>query len=118
MSLQDIRLPDRPIKVDPRAITRPAGTMLSVIIVGGLLAFLAIWQIPSLWRDMQIRNAPVIVQDGDVQDGQCSSRQVIFVDCSAHVVYDYKGRHYESDVELFFVDFHTGDYTVDYIITI
>jgi hypothetical protein len=117
MLAQNLRLPDRPIKIDPNSISRSSGTLLSAALIGALLAFMAVWQIPSLLRDTEIRKAPVILQDGDVQDGQCTTRQAIFVDCSAHVSYDYEGQHYESDVSLFFIDFHSGDYSVDLVIS-
>jgi hypothetical protein len=117
MLAQNLRLPDRAIKIDPNAISRSSGTLLGAVIIGALLAFMAVWQIPSLLRDTEIRNAPVVVPDGDVQNGQCTARQGIFVDCDAHVSYDYRGQHYESDVSLFFVDFHTGDYSVDLVIS-
>lgn len=67
-------------------------------------------------RDTQIRNAPVVLYDGDVENGKCTARQGIFVDCSAHLSYDYNGQHFESDVSLFFIDFHSGDYSVDLVI--
>ncbi|MGL5012053.1 MAG: hypothetical protein ACRC6I_19470 [Paracoccaceae bacterium] len=117
MLLQNLSLPNRPIKIAPNTISRSSGTLLGAAFIGAILAFMAIWQIPSLLRDMQIRNAPVIVQDGDVRDGRCTARQGIFVDCEAHVSYNYKGEHYESDVNLFFVDFHSGDYSVDLVIS-
>jgi hypothetical protein len=117
MLAQTLRLPDRPIKVDPKSISRSSGLLLSAAIIGALLAFFAAWQIPSLLRDTQIRSAPVIVPDGDVQDGECTQRKAIFVDCSAHVSYNYEGQHYESDVSLFFIDFHSGDYSVDLVIS-
>ncbi len=117
MLVQNLSLPNRPIKIAANTISRPSGTLLAAVVIGALVAFMAIWQIPSLLRDMQIRNAPVIVQDGDVQDGRCTARKGIFVDCEAHVSYNYKGQHYESDVNLFFVDFHTGDYDVDLVIS-
>ena len=114
---RDFSLPDRPIKIDQSAVSRPSGTLFGAVIIAALLAFLAIWQTPSLLRDAQIRNNPVIVADGDVRDGECTTRQGIFVDCSASLSYNYEGQHYDSDVKLFFVDFHHGDYTGDLVIS-
>ncbi len=114
---KDFTLPDRPIQIDARAVSRPSGTLLGAGIIAALLAFMAIWQIPSLLRDAQIRNTPVIVTDGEVRDGECTTRKGFFVDCSAHLSYDVQGQHYESDVKLFFVDFHSGDYAVDLVIS-
>ena len=114
---KDFTLPDRPIQIDPSAVSRPSGTLLGAVILLALLVFMAIWQVPSLLRDAQIRAHPVIVADGEVRDGECTTRQGVFVDCAASLSYDYQGQHYDSDVKLFFVDFHSGDYTVDLVIS-
>ena len=116
MLSQNFRLPARAVKVNSNAISRSAGTLLGALVIAAILAFMAFWQIPSLLRDTQIRNAPVVLYDGDVENGKCTARQGIFVDCSAHLSYDYNGQHFESDVKLFFIDFHNGDYTVDLVI--
>ena len=110
-------LPDRAIKANPAALTNPGGTLMGALVIAGLLIFLALWQLPSLWRDTQIRSNPVILQDGDVQNGHCTTRNGLFVDCEAHLSYAVQGRQYESDVRLFFIDLHSGDYSVDLVIS-
>ena len=117
MSSSEFRLPDRPIKVDPKALSRPAGTLIGAIVIGALLLFMGYWQLPALIQDTQIRQNPLVVYDSDVRNGECTSRQAIFVDCSADLVYSYNGVHYEKSVSLFFIDFHTGSYDVDVVIS-
>ena len=117
MSSSEFRLPDRPIKVDPKALSRPAGTLIGAIVIGALLLFMGYWQLPALIQDTQIRQNPLVVYDSDVRNGECTSRQAIFVDCEADLVYSYNGVHYEKSVSLFFIDFHTGSYDVDVVIS-
>lgn len=116
MFAQDFILPDRPIKVDATAISRPGGMFLAVIVLAAIIAFFAVWQVPSLERDTKIRANPLVLPEAEVRDGECTTRKGFFVDCSAHIVYDYQGQHYEADVSLFFIDLHSGDYTVDVMI--
>lgn len=113
MLAKDFQLPDRPIKISPNTITRSAGTLMSAIVIGAILAFMAIWLIPSLLDDWQIRKNPVVLQNGTVQKGDCTTHKGIFVECEAHLSYDYNGKHFEKDVRQFFVDLHSGDYSVD-----
>ncbi|MBJ2150983.1 hypothetical protein [Paracoccus sp. IB05] len=117
MSYTNLTLPDRPLKLTPGSISPPGATLFAVIVMLIVGGFLAWWQAPDIWRDWQISQNPVTVEDSDVQNGQCTTRKAFFTDCEAHVAYNYQGQHYESDIRLMFVDFHSGDYWVDVVIS-
>jgi hypothetical protein len=117
MLMQTLHLPNRALKIDPKAVCTHSTSLSNGIVFGGLLAALTFWQVPSLLHDAQIRNAPVVVEDGDVLDGECTTNKGIFVNCSAHLVYTYEGQDYETDTKLFFVDLHSGDYTVELVVS-
>jgi hypothetical protein len=113
--MNNITLPDRPLKLSRHA--RPGyfwalmGALLLVVI--GL--FILVWQVPGIQHDWTISRNPVLVQDGRIEDAKCTTRKAIFTDCEAHLSYVVDGTPYETDVALMFVDFHTGDYTVDIV---
>ena len=113
--MPQLTLPNRPLIIAKAG--RPAYWGL-IILSLCLIAFgcgLAYWQLPGLQHDWTISRNPVVVYDGDVQDGKCTTRKAIFTDCSAHLSYNVDGTHYETDADLMFVDFHMGDYTVDIV---
>jgi len=68
-------------------------------------------------RDYQISQNPLVLENGDVQNGRCTTRKAIFTDCEARLVYNYGGRDYDTEVEVMFVDFHTGDYETGLVIS-
>ena len=110
-----LSLPDRPIRITKAG--RPAywGMIFGSFILIALGAVVGYWQIPSLQHDWIISRNPVLVHDGDVENGECTTRKGIFVDCSAHLSYIVDGKRYETDTSLMFVDFHSGDYEVDVV---
>lgn len=55
-------------------------------------------------RDFQISQNPMVLEDGDVQNGRCTTRKAVFTDCEARLVYSYGGRNYDTEVEVMFVD--------------
>lgn len=110
MPLTTIPLPDRAIAVKRNAISVPSAYYWSIPVLLALVVFFAIWQAPSLLRDIAISQHPMSLPDASIENGKCETRKGIFVDCEAHLVYSYNGHDYQSDVEMFFVDFHFGDY--------
>lgn len=117
MTLTLPSLPDRPLRLVPGAVSGPRLFLFALtvfLLIGGAIAW---WQTPGLIRDWQINQNPVVLYDGDIQNGKCTTRKGFFTDCEAHLAYDYNGRHYESDVTLMFVDLHSGDYEVDLVIS-
>ncbi|MGL4321163.1 MAG: hypothetical protein ACRCS3_09905 [Paracoccaceae bacterium] len=110
-----ITLPQRPLKLSRQA--RPAyfwalAGALFLMVIG---LFLMVWQLPGIQHDWTISRNPVLVQDGTIKDAKCTTRKGVFTDCEAHLSYTVDGTPYETDVALMFVDFHSGDYTVDIV---
>jgi hypothetical protein len=117
MSFSGISFPSRPVAVRGNVIQPPRGyafLTLMMLVFAGLIAF---WQAPDLIKDIEISKHPLVLQDGNIRDGRCTTRKGVFTDCEAHLAYDYNGKHYERDVELFFVDLHVGDYETDMVIS-
>ncbi len=109
-------LPERPLAVSPDSVRPPRGLIVALLVMLALLAGMAIWQGPGLWRDLQILHNPVTLHDGQVIDGECTTRRGI-TDCSARLVYDFKGQSYDTVSGMAFVDFGSGDYLVDIVIS-
>ncbi|MDR6817728.1 membrane protein YdbS with pleckstrin-like domain [Neorhizobium sp. 2083] len=103
-------LPARPLSLARDVISTPRAYFWSAPVILALAVFLIIWEAPGVLRDFQISQNPVFLEDGDVRDGRCTTRRMIFTDCEARLVYSYNGRKYDTEVEVMFVDFHMGDY--------
>lgn len=116
MSFVDIPLPNRPIALTGRPIAAPSAMLLTVLTLTAMAVGLAIWQGPGLWRDLQISQNPMTLPNGQVLDGECNTRRGL-TDCEARLVYDYNGQSYDTHVSLAFLDFSSGDYAVDVVIS-
>lgn len=78
-------LPDRPLKITKAG--RPAywGQVFLSLFLIAIGAAISYWQMPNLQHDWTIRRNSVVVHDGDVQNGECTTHKGFFVDCSAHL---------------------------------
>ncbi|NTE88269.1 hypothetical protein [Agrobacterium rubi] len=112
-----LHLPNRPFSLAPNVISVPRPYFWSTPILLALAAFLLFWEGPGVYRDFLISQNPVVVEDGDIQDGQCTTRKAILTDCKARLVYNVNGQSYDTKVEVMFVDFHVGDYETAVIIS-
>jgi hypothetical protein len=104
-----LQLPDRPIQIKGGADRRgQSGVFWSLFCLAAAVAFAA-WQGPGLLRDLRINADPVVVNDGDVRDGRCTTK-VVFIVCTGDLAYSLDGQDYASSVSMAFVDFQLGDY--------
>lgn len=117
MSLAGIVFPDRPVSVRKDVLSKPRAYGVLTLFMLALAAFFAIWQGPDLLQDIQISKNPLVLEDGDIQNGRCTTRKAVLTDCEARLVYTREGRQYQKDVHLFFVDFHSGDYESGMVIS-
>lgn len=108
--MPELVLPRRPLRLAPDSISTPRAYYWSTPVILALCIFLLVWEGPGVLRDFTISQKPVLIEDGDVQNGRCTTRKAIFTDCEARLVYSYAGKNYATDVEIMFVDFHVGDY--------
>lgn len=116
MSFVDLPLPNRSIALTGRPVAAPAAMLFTLVILTAMAIGLAIWQGPGLWRDLQISQNPMTLPNGQVLDGECNTRRGL-TDCEAQLVYDYDGKSYDTHVSLAFLDFSSGDYEVDVVIS-
>lgn len=98
-------------------ISTPRAYFWSTPIILAVTLFLLVSEGPGVVRDIQISQNPLVLDDGDVQNGRCKTRKAIFTDCEARLVYNYEGQNYSTDVEVMFVDFHVGNYETDLVIS-
>ena len=116
MAFSDIKLPTRPLTIKRNPFAHGTWYFFAFLMLISVAAFLTIWQVPGLLRDFQISQNPVTVVNGDIVDGECSTRRGI-TDCDARLVYSYNGQDYDTNVSMVFIDFHSGDYLVDVVIS-
>ena len=116
MTFVDLPLPSRALAIAEKPVSPPAAFLFTIVVLAGLFGAFGWWQAPGLWRDVQISQNPQTLPNGQVLDGECSTRRGL-TDCDAHLVYEYNGESYESDVSLAFIDFSSGDYAVDVVIS-
>ncbi|PCD68672.1 hypothetical protein [Rhizobium phaseoli] len=110
-------LPSRPLSLAPDVISTPRAYFWAAPFMLALTVLMLIWEGPGVIRDFQISQNPLALEDGDVQNGRCTTRKLFFADCSARLVYSYDGRNYDTEVAVMFVDFHTGDYETGVVIS-
>jgi hypothetical protein len=117
MTFPDIPLPNRPLALKAASITTPRGYAWAAPFMFVLAGFLLYWQGPDLLRDYQISQNPLLLEEGEIRDGECNTRKAVFTDCEARLVYTYEGKSYDSEVHIFFVDAHSGDYETGLVIS-
>lgn len=110
-----LTLPDRPLKLTRKARPGYFWALMGALLLIAIGAFLMLWQLPGLQRDWTISRNPVLVPDGLVQDGECTTRKAVFTECEARLLYAVDGQQFETDVAIMFADMHTGDYMVDVV---
>lgn len=117
MSFPSLVLPSRPLSLTENVISTPNAYFWSTPILLALAVFLFVWEGPGVLRDFQISRNPLVLEEGDVRDGKCTTRKAVFTDCEARLVYSYDGKDYDTEVEVMFVDFHMGDYETGIVIS-
>ncbi|WEK05026.1 MAG: hypothetical protein P0Y65_01885 [Candidatus Devosia phytovorans] len=116
MSFVNLPLPSRSLAIKGRPFAAPAAFLFTLVILSALAIGLAWWQGPGLWRDIQISQAPLTIDDWEMLDGECSTRRGL-TDCETHVTYTYEGQDYDKHITIAFLDFSSGDYLVDLVIS-
>ncbi|MDO1584411.1 hypothetical protein [Rhizobium oryzicola] len=111
-----LNLPNRPFSFSRSVISAPKAFFWSTPVILALAIFIVLSQGPGLLRDYQISQSPLPLDDGDIDNGRCTTRKFVFTDCEAQLRYSYQGQSYSSHVEVMFVDFHMGDYETGIVI--
>ncbi len=116
MSQVTLPLPSRSLSLAPKPFAAPAGFLFTILILGAMAVGLAWWQGPGLLRDWEVSRDPLVLQEWDLVDGECSSRRGL-TDCEANVTYSYEGQDYQKYITLAFFDLSSGDHTVDLVVS-
>ncbi|MDV3249975.1 hypothetical protein DevBK_01385 [Devosia sp. BK] len=116
MSQVALPLPSRSLTLAPKPFAVPAGFLFTLVILSAMAIGLAWWQGPGLLRDWEVSRDPVVLDEWDMVDGECSSRRGL-TDCEANVTYSYDGQDYQKYITLAFFDLSSGDYTVDLVVS-
>lgn len=116
MSFPPLSLPQRDLILTQRPLLAPKGFWFAVIVLSALLVGMVWWQGPGLWRDVQINASPVYPDAVKTIDGECTTRRGLTT-CDADLIYNVDGTAYNSHVSLAFIDFHSGDYMVDVVVS-
>jgi hypothetical protein len=117
MTFPTVTLPSRPLALARGVLSMPKAYYLSTPVLLLIVALMVIAEAPGILRDYKISGNPVVVEDGSIRDGKCTTRKAIFTTCNAKLGYIYNGQSYESDVEIMFVDLHSGDYETNLVIS-
>jgi hypothetical protein len=117
MPLPSLVLPNRQLSLAPNVISTPRAYFWTTPFILAIVVFLCIWEAPGVIRDFQISQNPLLLENGDVRNGHCTTRRAVFTNCEARLVYTYKGQNYDTTVEVMFIDFHTGDYETGLVIS-
>lgn len=116
MIFPTITLPSRPLQLVRGVISMPKAYYLATPILLALGAFLLITEGPGIVRDYQISQNPLVIETGNI-DGECTTRKAVFTTCEVDLVYDHNGVRYEKDVDVMFVDIHSGSYETGIVIS-
>ena len=116
MNLAQIKLPSRPLSLKRGVISVPGAYYFSIPVLVAILAVMLVAEGPGILRDYQISKDPLEIENGDIS-GSCKTRKAIFTTCEAELSYDHGGVSYKKDVEVMFVDFHSGDYETGLVIS-
>lgn len=116
MAFTKLELSQRALSITPNAIVPPRGVIFGTVVFMAIFGFFAWLYTPNLVRDWMISQDPVVIQDARVSNGECTTRQGVFVSCSADVTYGARGNPYNRHIELAFLDLHSGDYQVDVVV--
>lgn len=107
--------PNRPLAVRVPARTWPARVfaVFGALLFGACGIWFGISYLPGVVTDFSLRGVAQPVPTARVSNGHCTTRKGILTDCDVTLSRSIKGRGEVSrNVSYFFVDFHTGNYTV------
>ena len=116
MTFPTITLPARPLTLNRGAISTPFAYYFSIPILLVIAVFMAATEAPGILRDYKISQNPLVIENGDI-NGSCTTRKAIFTTCEVGLAYEHGGQRYEKDVEVMFVDVHSGDYETGLVIS-
>lgn len=115
MTFPTIKLPSRALALARGVLSIPRIHFLTAPIMLFVAVFLIVMQGPGILQDYKISRNPLTIE-GDI-DGECTTRKAVVTSCEATLTYDYDGQRYEKNIDVMFVDMHSGDYETDLVIS-
>ena len=88
--------------------------LLGTLIFGAMLVAIAIYTVPNLVSDWQVRGTAQPAASGRVTEGSCSSRLMLNI-CDATLTVMTKSGTVSRDVNYIFADIHSGNYSVNVV---
>lgn len=116
MTFPTIKLPARPLALKRGVISTPLAYYFSTPILLAIAVFMMVTEAPGILRDYTISQNPLVLENGDIK-GSCTTRKAIFTTCEVDLSYEHDGQRYDKDVEVMFVDMHSGDYETGLVIS-
>nr|WP_298095996.1 hypothetical protein [uncultured Shinella sp.] len=116
MTFPTIGLPARPLALKRGVISTPLAYYFSTPILLAIAVFMLVTEGPGILRDYKINQNPLAIENGNI-DGNCTTRKAVFTTCEVDLSYEHGGTRYDKNVEVMFVDFHTGDYETGLVIS-
>lgn len=116
MTFPTITLPTRPLVLKRGAISTPLAYYFSTPILLAIAVFMVVTEGPGILRDYKINQNPLVIENAGIS-GNCTTRKAVFTTCEVDLSYEHGGQRYEKDVDVMFVDFHTGDYETGLVIS-
>jgi len=115
MTFPTIKLPARPLALQPGAISIPLAYYFSTPVLLAIAIFMVVMEAPGILRDYTISQNPLAVE-GNI-DGSCKTRKAFFTTCKVDLSYEREGQRYARNVEVMFVDLHSGDYETGLVVS-
>lgn len=115
MTFPTIKLPARPLALQRGAISIPLAYYFSTPVLLAIAIFMMVMEGPGILRDYTISQNPLIVE-GNI-DGSCRTRKAFFTTCEVDLSYEQNGQRYDKNVEVMFVDLHSGDYETGLVVS-
>lgn len=116
MTFPTIKLPARPLTLKRGVISTPFAYYFATPILLAIAVFMVATEAPGILRDYKISQNPLVIENGDIR-GSCTTRKAIFTTCEVDLSYEHGGQRYDKDVEVMFVDMHTGSYETGLVIS-
>lgn len=116
MTFPTIKLPARPLTLKRGVISTPGAYYFSTPILLAIAIFMVVTEGPGILRDYKISQNPLVVENGNI-NGTCNTRKAVFTTCEVDLTYDHGDQRYEKNVEVMFVDFHSGGYETGIVIS-
>lgn len=107
--------PTRPVKLLRAGAAARTTSYVMAVFLAVIAAFFVWLNAPGIMQDLEIQKDPVVVPDASVRNAKCKVSQGFIYDCSANVAYRVDRQAYQRKIEISFISFKVGDFSVDVV---